>query len=90
MPSETSESYLWGHVGESSILSPMSDGDAVGGFLVGLVKAGEGLASVCWLMISGSDLSEDEIKDMRCFRSFTLLPVVSISHGSVLSLAILF
>ena len=41
----------------------MSDGDVVGGLLVGFVKAGKGLAGICWLVISRGDLSGDEMND---------------------------
>lgn len=41
----------------------MSDGDFVGGLLVGFIEAGKGLASICWLMVSRSNLSGDQMKD---------------------------
>lgn len=41
----------------------MSDGDFVGGLLVGFIEAGKGLAGVSGLMISCSNLSGDQMKD---------------------------
>lgn len=58
------ESYLWRHVGQNFIVGIMSDGDVVGGLLVGFIKAGKGFASVCWLMISRSNLSGNEMKEI--------------------------
>lgn len=57
------ESYLNRHVGQSSISSIMSDGDVVGGLLVGFIKAGKGLAGICRLMVSCSNLSGYGMKD---------------------------
>lgn len=39
----------------------MRDGDTVGGLLVGLIKAGKGLASIGGLVVSCSDLPVGEM-----------------------------
>lgn len=53
--------YLDGHVGERLVNFVVGNGDGERGLSVRLIKAWEGLAGVCWLMVSGSNFSESEM-----------------------------
>lgn len=59
----------------------MSDGDFVGGLHVGFIEAGKGLASVCWLMISRSNLSGDG-KKMEIIAESVLKLFISLNFSS--------
>lgn len=81
-PARWLESYLYRHVGQSYIGGVMSDGDFVGGLHVGFIEAGKGLASVCWLMISRSNLSGDGKKWRLLQKSVLKLFIPIIFHPS--------
>lgn len=60
----------------------MDDGDAVGGLLVGLIEAGEGLAGISGLVVSCGDLPVKKTKtDSRCFYPDCQFPVNIVCSG---------
>lgn len=79
-------SYLFRHVGQNLIFIIIRDGDAVGGLLVGFIKAGKRLASIGWLVVSGSDLPADKMnkdhqRQCRCFYPHCVFSFFSQNDG---------